>query len=385
MLRRSAHCPGLLPCCLVVGLVLAGGSAPAVADELRVTMASGAAHGQAHAVASGLAALIGSQPESVGLELRVLPSDGPLDNLRLLRAGQAQFAILPAMLAAGAGSTLGAAATLWRDPVQVVLPQSAVRTGTLDDLIALRGQPFWFGQPQAASTIANRLLLLSLGLDLERDYQVSDLPDEASALGALRAGRLKGMAVAASSPAAVLRGAFAAEQQRPAEDPLQLLDFTDAHIAAINDDRGLWTSFMIPAGTYAGQDEDVHTAAQANLLVVRSDVDAATVRAVVTTIFNHLDLLRGADDALYQMSLDRAILGVTIPLHPGAADYYAAAGVLAVHAEDRVAAGPPRGGPLQTLRPGAVPAAVGSEPASPPAAPTPGSVASEPWRARATL
>ena len=94
-----------------------------------------------------------------------------------------------------------------------------------------------------------------------------------------------------------------------------------------NGNYELWTPFNIPANTYAGQSKDVRTIAQPNFLAVHQDVPEETVYQIVKTVYENLPFLNNIHQATKAMSLERAIAGLPMPLHPGAAKFYQEKGI----------------------------------------------------------
>ncbi len=103
---------------------------------------------------------------------------------------------------------------------------------------------------------------------------------------------------------------------------LHILDFTPQQIEQANQGLDLWTPYTIPANTYPSQTKPVQTMAQPNFLAVRSDVPADTVYAITKTIYSNLPFLNGIHKATRDMALERAIIGLPMPLHPGAARFF---------------------------------------------------------------
>jgi TRAP transporter TAXI family solute receptor len=84
----------------------------------------------------------------------------------------------------------------------------------------------------------------------------------------------------------------------------------------------------IPAGTYDGQDEDVATTAVVNFLVTHEGVSEETVYQMTKLLFENLPALEAAHAAAKQISLDNALEGMPLPLHPGAERYYTEQGLM---------------------------------------------------------
>jgi len=91
--------------------------------------------------------------------------------------------------------------------------------------------------------------------------------------------------------------------------------------------RGLWVPYTIAAGTYPEQGKDIQTIAQPNFLAVNADVDEEHVYELTKSIYENLPFLQGIHKATMAMAIDKALAGLPVPLHPGAARYYTEAGL----------------------------------------------------------
>ncbi len=85
---------------------------------------------------------------------------------------------------------------------------------------------------------------------------------------------------------------------------------------------------MIPAHTYEGQDTNVATAYVQNFLVTHEGVPADTVYKMTKSMFENLDHLVAAHAAAKSIRKESAIVGMPLPLHPGAEKYYREIGLL---------------------------------------------------------
>jgi TRAP transporter TAXI family solute receptor len=91
--------------------------------------------------------------------------------------------------------------------------------------------------------------------------------------------------------------------------------------------RNLWVPYTIPAGLYPNQEKDINTIAQPNFLAVNDRVDEEHVYLLTKTIYENLPFLTAIHPATKEMAIERAMGGLPVPLHPGAARYYAEVGV----------------------------------------------------------
>ena len=117
----------------------------------------------------------------------------------------------------------------------------------------------------------------------------------------------------------------------------QIMTTTDAKILpipaetveALKVNYPWYASYTIPAGTYAGQDEDVPTSAVKLTLFITADVDEETVYQMTKTFWENWDMLTETHAALKKASLEEACTDLAgVPIHEGAARYYREVGGL---------------------------------------------------------
>ncbi len=363
---------------VALSVVLAGQPMIAAAGD-GYTLATGRSSGKSFAVGVGLSSLAKVKlSASHKVDLSVVESQGFVDNVRQLQDGEAEFAILQAMFGhfarTGTGTFAGeepddsirAIAMLWRDADHFVIDKAFEETGTITDLNQLKGMSVSMGIDGPGPIESNRLLLSHLGIDVDNAFRLAHLNYQQSAQ-ALSLGNIKAMSTPIRPPAPHIENVLASSGGRHT-----LLSFTDEQIAKADGGLGLWTPYVIPAATYPGQDRDIQTVAKSNLLVARSDISDEVVYQVTKAMFENLDFLRDIHDAMYETSLDRALVGIPMALHPGALRYYQEVGLLGPDASLEVAlADDVRGAenagydPNGALRPGTVEAAI--QPAAAPA------------------
>lgn len=85
---------------------------------------------------------------------------------------------------------------------------------------------------------------------------------------------------------------------------------------------------IIPANTYTGQTEAVPTAAIPNFLVTHSGVPEDTVYRMTKAMYDNIDTLYAAHNAIRVMKRENALAGMPVPLHPGAERYYKEVGLI---------------------------------------------------------
>jgi TRAP transporter TAXI family solute receptor len=108
--------------------------------------------------------------------------------------------------------------------------------------------------------------------------------------------------------------------------PVKLLKIPPDVVAKIGDPT--FVPAVIPVRTYEGQTEDIETAAILNFLVTREGLSADVVYAMTKAVFSNLNQLVQTHPAASGISLRDAIIGMPVPLHPGAERYYREMGIL---------------------------------------------------------
>ncbi|OGL24739.1 MAG: hypothetical protein A3G97_04690 [Candidatus Rokubacteria bacterium RIFCSPLOWO2_12_FULL_69_21] len=88
-----------------------------------------------------------------------------------------------------------------------------------------------------------------------------------------------------------------------------------------------YTSVKVPANTYKDQSEATTVAVMA-MMVARSDLPEDLVYRFTKAIFDDLKQFHAAHSAATYLTLETALSGNPIPLHPGAARFYKEKGVL---------------------------------------------------------
>lgn len=272
------------------------------------------------------------EPEG-GPTLSAISSAGSAENLKLMREEQVKFAIIQGIYGAwardGSGALknegpqpyLRAITTLWPNVEHWAVQRRYATTGTAADFSALKGQRLSIGARNSGTEGSGRALLTRLGFNPDLDFNLVFQGYEPSADG-LQNGTLAAANLPAGPPVGAVTRAFAATS-----GDLKLLSFTDEHLLRANTPNALWTRYVIPASTYPGQNEDVQTLGQPNFLAVHENTPDEDVYRIVSTVYENLLFLQAIHKATADMSLENALPGLPVPLHPGAVRFYTDAGL----------------------------------------------------------
>ncbi|MCL6416400.1 TAXI family TRAP transporter solute-binding subunit [Aestuariirhabdus sp. Z084] len=266
------------------------------------------------------------------ISMSAINSAGSGENVKLLRENEAQFAILQGLYGAwawagegklkseGPQKNLRSVSMLWQNVEQFVVDKSMAKSGTIDDLKGFAGKKFSIGKKNSGTEGSGRQILGGLGIDADgMDLAYMGYGPSADAL---QNGTVVGMNTPSGVPTSAVTRAYAAMG-----DKITHLDFSDEQMKQANGNYQLWTRYEIPANTYPGQTKAVNTIAQPNFLAVRDDLPEQDVYLITKTIYENLGFLNGIHKATKAMAIEKAIAGLPVPLHPGAARYYKEVGI----------------------------------------------------------
>jgi TRAP transporter TAXI family solute receptor len=263
--------------------------------------------------------------------LTAVNSAGSGANVQALAANTAQFAILQGLYGSYATTGTGpvsepqenlrSVSMLWQNVEQFVLATDKVKSGTVSDLLDVKGDTLAMGKENSGTLGSNSVLMQGLGVDIANEYTLVYAGYGPSA-DALANGQAVGGGFPAGPPTGAITKLFASNA-----DKFTILDVTAEEAEKMDGGRGLWVPYTIAAGTYPEQSKDIQTIAQPNFLAVNADVDEEHVYELTKAIYENLPFLQGIHKATNAMAIEKALAGLPAPLHPGAARYYTEAGL----------------------------------------------------------
>ncbi|EPN4954747.1 MULTISPECIES: TAXI family TRAP transporter solute-binding subunit [Vibrio] len=318
---------------LAVAVTSFGIAANAAAEDRSYILATASTGGTYYPVGVALATLskVKLAPKH-HFSLSAISSAGSGENVKLLNENEAQFAILQGLYGAWAWSGEGpyeksgrqeqlrSVSMLWQNVEHFIVRSNLAKTGTVTDLNNLDGKKFSIGKKNSGTENSGRQIMKGLKVDPDK-FNLAYMGYGGSA-SALQNGTIDGMNTPAGVPVGAVTQAFAALGK-----DISILSFTDEQIKEANGNYNLWTKYEIPANTYPGLDKPITTIAQPNFLAVREDISEEDVYQLTKAIYENLPFLQGIHKATKAMAIEKAIAGLPVPLHPGAARYYKEMGI----------------------------------------------------------
>jgi len=314
-------------CALLVGLSTCNEQ---VGERRTYVLTTGTTGGTFYPVGVALSTLVSAQEES-NFSLSAISSAGSMENMKLLRDNQAQFAIILGIFGAWAYDGSGpisnpyknfrSISAMWPNVEHFVLRSDLVAQGDISDISTLDGERYSIGMRNSGAEYTGTYIFDALNIDYSNDLSIAYLGYGPSA-NALQDGNIVGMNVPAGPPVTAITRAFALLGEE-----MTILEFSEEDVAAMNHEFPLWENYAIEAGTYPTQEEDINTAASPNIFVVREDVSEEIVYNMTKMLWENMATLQEIHSATKAIAIEIALSGIPVPLHKGALRYYQEQGV----------------------------------------------------------
>jgi len=260
-----------------------------------------------------------------GARTQVQSTKASVENLNLLQQGKGELALAlgdSVKMAwegnADAGfkeplSKLRGIAAVYPNYIQIVATKES-GIATLEDL---KGKSLSVGAAKSGTELNARAIFGAAGMSYDDLGKTEYLPF-AESVELIKNRQLDATLQSAGLGVASIKDLSTSLDVQLVSVPAEVVDTLGApYIAA-----------TIPAGTYQGQEADVPTVAVVNFLVTHEDVSEETAYQMTKLLFEHLGELEAAHKAAAQIKLENALIGMPIPLHPGAERFYKEAGLM---------------------------------------------------------
>ena len=263
-----------------------------------------------------------------GLVAVTQATQGSVDNLRMVAAGQIESGIAQSDIvswayagtgifaAAGPLKNLRAIANLFPESLQLVVrDDSAIRA-----LADLRGKHISLGQPASGTLVDARIVLTAAGLT-EKDI-VAEYLRPGTAAANVKDGTLDGFFLIGGVPVPAIR-------DLAAETPVRLIPVDGDVFAKMRESSASYRRSVIPSASYPGISVETPSIGLNALWIVSADAPEDLVYAITKALWNDATqrLLEARDPLGRQVRLKDALDGLAVPLHPGARRFYREAGL----------------------------------------------------------
>ena len=200
-------------------------------------------------------------------------------------------------------------ASLYPETCQFV----TLKSSGIKSLAELKGKRIAVGAVGSGVEANVRQILAAYGVTYsDIDAQYLSFAEGASAL---KDGNVDVAVLTAGYPTASV-------QDIAAQNPVRLLPVEGKAADALIAQYPFYTKTVIPAGTYAGFDEEVPSVAVMAMLVAGPTVNDDLGYCITKAIFSNLDRLQAAHAVGKQIAKDTAKTGMSLPMNAGAEKYF---------------------------------------------------------------
>ena len=307
---------------IVLSLALVIALAACGSAGTKMTMGTGGTAGTYYGYGGVLGQYI---TNNAGVNVTVVSTDGSKANIQGIDAGNYQLGTVQSDVMSyawdgtrsfeseGKVDSFRTVAGLYAEAVQLITMDENIKS-----VKDLKGKAVSIGAPGSGVYFNAMDVLAAAGLtesDIKAQYQ-----SFADSADALKDGKIDAAFIVAGAPTPAIT---------------ELCTTNNAYLVPIDGDVAekmmadcpFYTVYNIPAGTYAGQIEDVKTVTVKATLIVSADAAEEDVYNLTAAIFDNIEAITAENGKGAELSLENATSGMTVPFHAGAAKYFAEKGI----------------------------------------------------------
>ena len=306
---------------LIMAFLFVLAALTACGQKGRLRIGTAGEGGNYNSLGKALSQTLQKDPYKVNVEVKT--TAGSAANIRLLSQDYLELAIAQSdvidemysgTLDTQAMKGYSAIASLYPEPVQIVVRADSGIASVSD----LAGKKVSVGEADSGTQKNAAQILQAYGLTSNM-LTVQNMT-YAEASKALGDGSIDAMFCTAGAPAQVIT-------DLSGTTPVSLVPIEGQQSDLLTGAYGFYAKAVIPAGTYKGQDSDVTTLAVMSVLLASDKTPADKIYTITGALFKEKTALNDAVPVEFDLQEQKAVESVTIPFHPGAAQYYQECGI----------------------------------------------------------
>ncbi len=285
-----------------------------------ITLYTGGTSGVYYPLGSKYAELL----NKAGIKAKAVTSGASVSNAKAIGNGNAQAAIMQNDVAYYAYNglymfekpikKLRGVAALYPETIQFVVRADS----DIKSLQDLAGKKVAIGAPGSGTAVAAEQILKAAGV-WDKIQKVNQKFSQAAQ--ALKLGQIDAAVIVAGAPTPAIT-------QIAVTTPVRVIPIPDDILKKLKDEGYIfYVRQVLPKDTYKGVTEDTPTLAVKAILVASADLPEDVVYEMTKVLFDNVETLRAVHQKARYISLDTALDGMSIPLHPGAYKYYTEKGL----------------------------------------------------------
>jgi len=299
---------------------------PALAQQVNIAIATGGTGGVYYPLGGGMANVLTKYVPGFAATARV--TGGSVDNLKLIGSKQSEVALVmvDAALDALKGEDKFKGNKVEVRTLMVLYPNRmhvvTIEGKGIEKMADLKGKRVSTGSPGSATEVMAFRVIEGANLDKDKDMRRERL-GVAESVNAIKDGKIDAFFWVGGLPTAAVTDLGATPGVK-----IKLIDHTEVVDAMNKKYGGIYTTGVIPAKTYPGQDKDNAITIVQNILVADASLPEQVAYNVIKTFIEKRDELIAVHGEAKAITLEnQSLKNSPIPWHPGAAKYLKEKGV----------------------------------------------------------
>lgn len=308
----------ILSVLLVLAISVVAGCGDSASEKKFLNIATGGTAGTYYPIGGAMAEILNNNIE--GMNASAQSTGATVANINMLQEGSVDLAIVQNDITYYAAngiemfkdkkiSNLQGIASLYPETCQIITLDA---TG-IKSIADLKGKRVAVGAMGSGAEANARQILEAYGITYDDiDEQFLSFSEAANAL---KDGNVDAAFLTAGYPTAAV-------QDIASQNPIRVLPVDDDKADALVAKYPFYTKVTIPAGTYAGFDEDVKAVSVMAMLVCTDKVDEKMGYEITKALFSNLDRIKAAHSVGKLITKESAMEGMPITMNAGAEKYF---------------------------------------------------------------
>lgn len=303
------------------------GSAASAQDQTFITIGTGGVTGVYYPTGGAICRLVNKGRKEHGIRCSVESTGGSVYNTRTIREGELDFGIVQSDVQSAAMegvrafdgdepyADLRAVFSVHPEPMHVMVRADS----GIDSVMAMKGKSVNIGNPGSGTRVLADVLMAAAGVS-PSDFALAAELKSSEQAAALCDGKIDAAIWAAGLP-------NGSTMEATSTCDIKILDLSTSGTDKVLAENAAYAAATIPGGLYPGNDADVASWGPKATFVTDASTPDEVVYVLVKSIFENFDDFKKLHPAFGRLTEEEMVKdGLSAPLHPGAAKYYAERG-----------------------------------------------------------
>lgn len=294
-------------------------------EQQYLSIATGGTGGTYYPLGGALAVILNES--DIGVQATAQATGASVENVTLISEDEAEVAFVQNDVVYYAANgiesyegqdkveNIAGVATLYPEVVQIIATEESGITSVED----LAGMRIAVGAPGSGTEVNARQILAEHGLTYD-DLAKADYLSFSEATDNMRNKQIDAAFITSAIPTSSV-------SELSQTVPIVIISVEEDKINSLAQKYPFYTAVTVPAGSYKGQEEDALSPAVMAMLIVPKDMDDDLVYNIVKNLYDRQQIIVDTHKRGEDITLETALDGMSINLHPGAQKYFDEMGI----------------------------------------------------------